>query len=99
MRKIRSIESEISTLLSIITTLKNMNVANAHDIDYMDLYKGSKALDALTQLTMLPLDRHHYRPKDLNRIIKNFFKVTEIYNIFKNEKNGISLFYKEFRLY
>lgn len=58
----------------LITTLKNMNVANVHDIDYIALYKGSKALDALTQLTMLPLDRCHYRPKDLNRMIKNFLK-------------------------
>ena len=58
----------------LITTLRNMNVANVHDIDYMALYKGSKTLDALTQLTMLPLDRRHYRPKDLNRIIKNFLK-------------------------
>ena len=59
---------------NLITTLKNMNVANVHDIDYMALYKGSQTLDALTQLTMLPLDRRHYRPKDLNRIIKKFLK-------------------------
>ena len=59
---------------NLITTLRNMNVANVHDIDYMALYKGSKTLDALTQLTMLPLDRRHYRPKDLNRIIKKFLK-------------------------
>ncbi len=58
----------------LITTLKNMNVTNIHDIDYMALYKGSKALDALTQLTTLPLDRRHYRPKDLNGIIKKFLK-------------------------
>lgn len=57
---------------NLITTLKNMNVTNIHDIDYMALYKGSKTLDALTQLTILPLDRRHYRPKDLNRIIKKF---------------------------
>jgi len=57
---------------NLVTTLKNMNVTNVHDIDYMALYKGSKALDALTQLTMLPLDRRHYRPKDLNRMIKKF---------------------------
>lgn len=54
----------------LVTTLKNMNVTNIHDMDYMALYKGSKTLDALTRLTMLPLDRRHYRPKDLNRIIK-----------------------------
>ena len=59
---------------NLVTTLKNMNVANVHDIDYMALYKGSKTLDALTQLTMLPLDRCHYRPKDLNGMIKKFLK-------------------------
>ena len=59
---------------NLVTTLKNMNVANVHDIDYIALYKGSKALDALTQLTMLPLDRCHYKPKDLNRMIKKFLK-------------------------
>ena len=43
--------------------------------DYrLTLYKGSKTLDALTQLTMLPLDRRHYQPKDLNRIIKKILK-------------------------
>ena len=59
---------------NLITTLRNMNVANVHDMDYLALYKGSKTLDALTQLTMLPLDRCHYRPKDLNRIIKKILK-------------------------
>lgn len=58
------------TVNDLITTLKNMNVANIHDIEYMALYNGSKALDALTQLTLLPLDRIHYRPKELNGIIK-----------------------------
>lgn len=55
---------------NLVKTLKNMNVINIHDIDYMALYKGSKTLDALTRLTMLPLDRRHHRPKDLNRMIK-----------------------------
>ena len=58
----------------LITTLKNMNVANVHDIEYMALYNGSKALDALTRLTMLPLDRLHYRPKELNSMIKKFLQ-------------------------
>ena len=62
------------TVEALITTLKNMNVANIHDIEYMALYNGSKALDALTQLTMLPLDRLHYRPKELNSMIKKFLK-------------------------
>lgn len=57
---------------NLVKTLKNMNITNIHDIDYMALYKGSKTLDALTQLTMLPLDRRHYKPKDLNGMIKKF---------------------------
>ena len=59
---------------AFITTLKNMNVANIHDIEYMALYDGSLALDALTKLTSLPLDRKHYRPKELNLMIKKFLK-------------------------
>ena len=62
------------TANDLITTLKNMNVANVHDVEYMALYNGSKALDALTRLTMLPLDRLHYRPKELNSMIKKFLK-------------------------
>ena len=59
---------------NLITTLKNMNVVNVQDIEYMALYNGSEALDALTRLTMLPLDRLHYRPKELNSMIKKFLK-------------------------
>ena len=62
------------TVDELITTLQNMNVANVHDVEYMALYTGSRALDALTRLTMLPLDRLHYRPKELNSIIKKFLK-------------------------
>ena len=62
------------TAEDLITTLKNMNVANIHDVEYMALYNGSQALDALTQLTLLPLDRLHYRPKELNAMIKKFLK-------------------------
>lgn len=59
---------------NLITTLKNMNVANVLDIEYMALYNGSKTLDALIRLTLLPLDRLHYRPKELNSMIKKFLK-------------------------
>lgn len=58
------------TTENLIKTLKNMNVVNVHDLEYMSIYKGSKALDALTKLSTLDLDRVHYRPKDLNRKIK-----------------------------
>ena len=62
------------TIDALIRTLKNMNVANIHDFEYMALYKGSKALDALEQLTGLGLDMAHYRPKDLNKKIKKILK-------------------------
>ena len=57
---------------NLISTLKNMNVTNIHDVEYMALYTGSRALEALTQMTSLNLDRLHYRPKDLNGMIKKF---------------------------
>ncbi len=59
---------------NLITTLRNMNVTNIHDVEYMALYNGSKALDALTKLTDLNLDRLHYRPKELNGKIKKILK-------------------------
>ena len=57
---------------NLITTLRNMNVTNIHDYEYMALYDGSTALDALNVLTGLNLDFLHYKPKDLNRKIKKF---------------------------
>ena len=59
---------------NMITTLKNMNVTNIHDIEYMSLYNGSHTLDALNELTSLNLDRLHYKPKELNGKIKKFLK-------------------------
>lgn len=54
----------------LINTLRNMNVVNVHDVEYMALYNGSYTLDALTRLTGMTLDRLHYKPKELNQIIK-----------------------------
>ena len=48
----------------------DMNVVNVHDVEYMTLYNGSYTLDALTRLTGMTLDRLHYKPKELNQIIK-----------------------------
>lgn len=59
---------------NLIATLKNMNVTNIHDVEYMALYNGSKALDALTSLTSLNLDRLHYKPKELNEKIKKMLR-------------------------
>ena len=57
---------------NLISTLKNMNVTNIHDVEYMALYNGSRTLEALTGMTPLGLDHLHYRPKDLNGKIKKF---------------------------
>ncbi len=62
------------TTQDLITTLKNMNVTNVHDVEYMALYNGSEALDALTKLTGMDLDRMHYKPKELNQKIKKILK-------------------------
>lgn len=58
----------------LIDTLKAMNVTNVHDVEYMALYTGSSALDALVKLTGLPLDRVHYRPKDIQKYIRKHLK-------------------------
>ena len=58
------------TTNDLVETLKNMNVTNVHDVEYMALYKGSKTLDAFEKLTTLELNKMHYKPKDLNKKIK-----------------------------
>ena len=63
-----------TTIDNLITTLKAMNVCNFHDVEYMAVYNGSAALDALVKLTDLPLDRVHYRPKDLQKYIRKHLK-------------------------
>ena len=55
---------------NLITTLKNMNVINVHDVEYMSLYNGSITLNALEKLTKLELNRMHYQPKKLEKKIK-----------------------------
>ncbi len=62
------------TTKDLIDTLKNINVTNVHDLEYMALYNGSKALDALTKQANLSLDRMHYKPKELNKMIKKILK-------------------------
>ena len=58
------------TTENLLKTLRNMEVINVHDFEYMAIYKGSKALDALMELSDLGLDRVHYHPKELNKKIK-----------------------------
>ena len=58
----------------ILQTLKNMNVANVHDMYYMAMYNGSKVCTAFNDLFNLGLNRRYYQPKSLNRKIKNTLK-------------------------
>lgn len=58
----------------LIETLKNMNVANVHDLYYMAVYQGSKTLSALEKDMPLLLDRKYYQPKELTKIIKKLSK-------------------------
>lgn len=62
------------TTNQLIETLKNMSVVNVHDLYYMSVYQGSRALSALEKDMPLLLDRKYYQPKDLTKIIKKLTK-------------------------
>lgn len=62
------------TTSNLIKTLRNMNVVNMDDMYYKSIYSGSQALDALERCFELQLNRKHYRPSDLNKIVKKFSK-------------------------
>lgn len=71
--KLQDQETPVTTE-NLIQTLKNLNVVNIHDVEYLSLYNGSKTLDALNSLTKLDLDFAHYKPKELNKKIKKILK-------------------------
>ncbi len=58
----------------LLTTIRRMNVANIHDVEYKALYTGSSALAALVKLTDMPLDHGYYRPGELNSIVKKMLQ-------------------------
>lgn len=62
------------TTSNLIKTLRNMNVVNMDDMYYKSIYSGSQALDALERCFELQLNRKHYRPSDLNKIVKKISK-------------------------
>jgi hypothetical protein len=59
------------TIEDTIETLKNMNVINMQDIYYAAAFKGSNICTALNGVFGLGLDKKYYRPKELNKKIKN----------------------------
>ena len=62
------------TIESVLETLKNMNVANVHDLYYAATYNGSQVCAAFNDIFSLGLDRRYYQPKDLNKKIKNILR-------------------------
>lgn len=59
------------TITEILTTLKNMNVADARGLYYMSLYNEGGVLKALERYANLQLDKMYYQPKTLNKTIRN----------------------------
>ena len=62
------------TIRNIIETLKNMNIANVKNMYYMSTYTGGEVCTALNGIYNLGLDKEHYRPKELNKKIKEILK-------------------------
>lgn len=58
------------TTKNIIETLRNMEVANVHDMYYMATYNGSQVLTSLNAIFDLNLDRKYYQPKELNKKVR-----------------------------
>jgi transposase len=59
---------------SILETLRNMNVTNAHDLYYQAAFKGSRVCTSLNGIFGLGLDKKIYQPKELNKKIKKLLK-------------------------
>jgi transposase len=62
------------TTENILETLRNMNIANVHDMYYMPTYTVGSVCTALNGIYDLNLDKKAYEPKDLNKKIKNLSK-------------------------
>ncbi len=62
------------TVSDLTETIRNINVAPVDSKFHTALYTGSKILTALQKLTGIELDMQHYRPKDLDIIIKKLLK-------------------------
>lgn len=54
----------------ILKTIKNMNVVNIEDMCYTSAYGASEICAALNSVTGLGMDKKYYRPKELNRKLR-----------------------------
>ena len=62
------------TVNDLIETIRNINVAPTDTKFYTALYTNSKILSALQSIAGIHLDMIHYRPKDLDILIKKLVK-------------------------
>ena len=58
------------TVDEVLETLRNMSVTNLSDVAYSSTYTASKVCTALNAITGLELDRKYYKPKELNKKIR-----------------------------
>ena len=66
--------SDHFTINDLIETIRNINVAPTDSKFYTALYTNSKILSALQDMSNIRLDMKHYRPKDLDSLIKKLVK-------------------------
>ena len=66
--------SDHFTINDLIETIRNINVAPTDSKFYTALYTNSKILSALQDMSNIHLDMKHYRPKDLDSLIKKLVK-------------------------
>ena len=62
------------TIDDLTETMRNVSVAPTDSKFYTTLHTGSKILSGLQSITGIQLDMKHYRPKDLNMMIKKLVK-------------------------
>ncbi len=62
------------TISDLTETMRNISVAPTDPKFYTALYTGSKILSGLQTVTGIHLDMKHYRPKDLDMMIKKLVK-------------------------
>lgn len=62
------------TINDLIETIRNINIAPTDPKFCTALYTGSKILSALQSISGIRLDMKHYRPKDLDMIIKKLVR-------------------------
>ena len=66
--------SDHFTINNLVETIRNINIAPTDAKFYTALYTNSKILSCLQNISDIHLDMKHYRPKDLDSLIKKLVK-------------------------